>query len=78
MIQFIIFPVCVSFTGDGSCFFWSADLLSHASGDINSWELIGPDYDPVYSIGRSSNAVYTASRDAKIRKYILKRSEPPS
>ena len=41
-------------------------------------ELIGPDCDPVYSICPSTNTVYTACREAKIRKYILKQTEIPT
>lgn len=62
-------------TGDGSCFFWRSEVLSQTSEDFNSWELTGPDCDPVYSVGCSANTVYTACRDAKIRKYILKQSD---
>lgn len=62
---------------DGSCFCWSAELLSQGrSGEgTASWELIGPDCDPVYSICRSTNTVYSACRDKNIRKYVFKQSE---
>lgn len=64
---------------DGACFCWSAKLLRHGgSEEVTSWELIGPDYDPVYSICRSANTVHSACRDKTIRKYILKKSELPT
>ena len=67
------------FAGDGACFCWSAKLLRHGrSEEVTSWELIGPDYDPVYSICRSANTVHSACRDKTIRKYILKKSELPT
>ncbi|XP_073245276.1 proteasomal ATPase-associated factor 1-like [Porites lutea] len=62
-------------TGDGSCFCWDTERLRQATDVVSGWELIGPDCDPVYSICRSANTVYTACRDAKIRKYILKQTE---
>ncbi|KAL9969515.1 hypothetical protein ACROYT_G021737 [Oculina patagonica] len=63
-------------TGDGSCFYWTAELLSQGRrGEVTSWELIGPNCDPVYSICRSANTVYSACRDATIRKYVFKQSE---
>ncbi|XP_020621989.1 proteasomal ATPase-associated factor 1-like [Orbicella faveolata] len=63
-------------TGDGSCFCWSAELLTQGRrGEVTSWELIGPDCDPVYSICRSANTVYSACRDASIRKYVFKHSQ---
>ncbi|XP_068756975.1 proteasomal ATPase-associated factor 1-like [Montipora capricornis] len=72
-------PGVVSSTGDGSCFFWSSELLRQTrEAEVISWELIGPDCDPVYRVSHSSNAIYTACRDAKIRKYILGQSELPS
>ena len=74
-VNFYHILLCI---GDGSCFHWSAELLSQTREEISSWELIGPDCDPVYSICRSANAVYTACRDAKIRKYILNQPELPS
>ena len=49
--------------------------MRQATDVVSGWELIGPDCDPVYSICRSANTVYTACRDAKIRKYILKQTE---
>ena len=71
--------VFVYFAGDGACFCWSAKLLRHGgSEEVTSWELIGPDYDPVYSICRSANTVHSACRDKTIRKYILKKSELPT
>ena len=67
------------FSGDGSCFMWSSALLKQTEQDaLTSWELIGPDCDPVYRMSRSSNTVYTACRDTNIRKYVLKDSELPS
>ena len=67
------------FSGDGSCFLWSSELLKQTEQDaLSSWELIGPDCDPVYRISRSGNTVYTACRDTKIRKYVLKDCELPS
>lgn len=70
------FPLSFLFTGDGSCFCWSAELLTQGRrGEVSSWELIGPDCDPVYSICRSANTVYSACRDASVRKYVLKQSE---
>ncbi|XP_015756068.1 PREDICTED: proteasomal ATPase-associated factor 1-like [Acropora digitifera] len=66
-------------SGDGSCFLWSSVLLRQTEQDaLTSWELIGPDCDPVYRMSRSSNTVYTACRDTNIRKYVLKDSELPS
>lgn len=64
-------------TGDGSCFCWSEGLLSQERDEFNSWELIGPDCDPVYSICLSANSVYTACRDSKIRKYICSSLNSP-
>lgn len=64
---------------DGACFCWSAKMLGHGrSEEVTSWELIGPDSDPVYNICRSANAVYSACRDKTIRKYVLKQSELPT
>ncbi|KAK2558083.1 Proteasomal ATPase-associated factor 1 [Acropora cervicornis] len=64
---------------DGSCFLWSSLLLKQTEQDaLTSWELIGPDCDPVYKMSRSSNTVYTACRDTNVRKYVLKDSELPS
>ena len=64
------------FTGGGSCFCWSAELLNRGRrGEVTSWELIGPDCEPIYSICRSSNTVYSACRDANIRKYVFRQSE---
>lgn len=66
-------------SGDGSCFLWSSLLLKQTEQDaLTSWELMGPDCDPVYRMSRSSNTVYTACRDTNIRKYVLKDSELPS
>ena len=64
--------------GDSSCFCLDTELMRQATDVVNGWELIGPDCDPVYSICRSANTVYTACRDAKIRKYILKQTEIPT
>ena len=67
------------FAGDGACFCWSAKLLRHGrSEEVTSWELIGPDYDPVYSTSRSANTMHSACCDKTIRKYVLKKSELPT
>ncbi|KAJ7391366.1 Proteasomal ATPase-associated factor 1 [Desmophyllum pertusum] len=66
----------IASTGGGSCFCWSAELLNRGRrGEVTSWELIGPDCEPIYSICRSSNTVYSACRDANIRKYVFRQSE---
>ena len=70
-----IFPLSFLLAGDGSCFRWSEELLTQGRREVTSWELIGPDCDPVYSICRSANTVYSACRDASIRKYVFKQSE---
>ena len=44
---------------DGSCFCLDTELMRQATDVVNGWELIGPDSDPVYSICRSANTVYT-------------------
>ena len=38
---------------------WIQNLWDKQQTSVNGWELIGPDCDPVYSICRSANTVYT-------------------
>ncbi|KXJ23715.1 proteasomal ATPase-associated factor 1 [Exaiptasia diaphana] len=60
----------VASSGDGSCFYWDTSN-SLSNGKSFTWELIGPDCDPVYKTCRHGNTIYTVCRDALIRKYIL-------
>ncbi len=52
------------FQGDGCCFVWSEK-------DEQDVCFTGPDCDSVYKVRANLREIYTASRDAKIRKYIL-------
>ena len=65
----------ISFWGallaDGTCSFYDAEWSRRLSDVCNTWELIGPDCDPVYKVCASFNAIYTACRDTKVRKYVL-------
>ena len=38
---------------------WIQNLWDKQQTSVSGWELIGPDCDPVYSICRSANTVYT-------------------
>lgn len=51
-------------TGDGCCVLYTED----ENADVS---LTGPDCDPVYKARANKKYVYTACRDATIRKYIL-------
>ncbi|CAB3977478.1 proteasomal ATPase-associated factor 1 [Paramuricea clavata] len=51
-------------TGDGCCFVWSEK-------DEQDVCFTGPNCDSVYKVRANKRQIYTASRDAKIRKYIL-------
>ncbi|XP_028415204.1 proteasomal ATPase-associated factor 1-like isoform X2 [Dendronephthya gigantea] len=51
-------------TGDGCCFMWSGK-------DERGVCFTGPDCDSVYKVRANNRHIYTASRDANIRKYIL-------
>ena len=51
-------------TGDGCCFVWSEK-------DEQTVCFTGPDCDSVYKVRANQGQIYTASRDAKIRRYIL-------
>ncbi|XP_046847671.1 proteasomal ATPase-associated factor 1-like isoform X2 [Xenia sp. Carnegie-2017] len=55
---------CLVSTGDGSCFLWTDE-------DAADVCLTGPDCDSVYKVRANGRYIYTACRDAKIRKYIL-------
>uniref|UniRef100_T1IYX6 Uncharacterized protein n=1 Tax=Strigamia maritima TaxID=126957 RepID=T1IYX6_STRMM len=50
---------------DGSCMYYSPKL-------DNSWQLSGPDCDPVYKIAFDETHLYTCCRDGIIRKYEVK------
>jgi len=63
-------PSSFYFSGDGSCFYWDINR-SLSNGRSFSYELIGPDCDPVYKLCNHGNTVYTVCRDAFIRKYSL-------
>ncbi|EDO46684.1 predicted protein [Nematostella vectensis] len=65
-------------TGDGSCFSWTPRGASMSDACYVTWELMGPDCDPVYKICRHGNTVYTACRDKAVRKYILDTQEMTS
>ncbi|XP_031559625.1 proteasomal ATPase-associated factor 1-like [Actinia tenebrosa] len=57
-------------SGDGTCFYRDVNQ-SRQDRKTSTWELIGPNCDPVYRICRHGNTVYTVCRDACIRKYML-------
>uniref|UniRef100_A0A0K2TIS1 Uncharacterized protein n=1 Tax=Lepeophtheirus salmonis TaxID=72036 RepID=A0A0K2TIS1_LEPSM len=52
---------------DGSCIWYSEN---HDVG-IKRISLVGADADPIYSLAKDDQYIYTGARDGKIRKYLL-------
>jgi proteasomal ATPase-associated factor 1 len=52
-------------TSDGQCYLWDVPSARPLV------ELTGSDYDPLYSLALHENWIYTACRDAKIRRYRI-------